>query len=80
MLSLRSLVPPGCSNMKFAMNGALILGTMDGANIEIAENIGVDNMFIFGAEKDEVDGARERLTCVFFFLFLCSIFLSTTCE
>ena len=44
----------GTSNMKFQMNGCLIIGTMDGANVEIAEEIGKDNMFVFGAEADEV--------------------------
>jgi hypothetical protein len=45
--------------MKFQMNGCLIIGTMDGANVEIAEEIGHDNMFIFGASADEVR-ARPR--------------------
>lgn len=51
----------GTSNMKFALNGGLILGTMDGANIEIADAIGRQNMFIFGATADETDGLRREM-------------------
>jgi starch phosphorylase len=48
----------GTSNMKFAFNASLIVGTRDGANIEIGEAIGKKNVFFFGALADEVDGLR----------------------
>lgn len=46
--------------MKFAMNGSLIIGTMDGANVEIAEEIGEDNMFIFGHRAPEIARLRQE--------------------
>ncbi|KAI9257014.1 glycosyl transferase [Helicostylum pulchrum] len=50
----------GTSNMKFVLNGGLILGTVDGANIEIGEQIGAENIFMFGVLSDEVEDIRHN--------------------
>lgn len=50
----------GTSNMKFAMNGCLLIGTLDGANVEIREEVGQDNFFLFGVQAHEVSGLRKE--------------------
>ncbi|KAI3439503.1 hypothetical protein J3R85_004709 [Psidium guajava] len=59
-ISTAGMEASGTSNMKFSMNGCVLIGTLDGANVEIREEVGKDNFFLFGARAHEIAGLRKE--------------------
>lgn len=60
IFSTAGMEASGTSNMKFSMNGCVLIGTLDGANVEIREEVGEDNFFLFGARAHEIAGLRKE--------------------